>query len=143
MLGGGVDWGWSVWVTGRLWRSVVGCSVIAVVSCVHSGRLPVRLRGTVWSTGARKSASTRSCPPGRLRGKHHRTHQPRAPSIRSLHWNLLSVPCRCGSRLVELVAEMEVDDGGLEQDVLDRNDERLVGMEDVGCVLLGSILLVR
>lgn len=38
--------------------------------------------------------------------------------------------------LVELVSEMEVDYGGLEEDMLDGDDEGLVGVENVGCIFL-------
>lgn len=44
---------------------------------------------------------------------------------------------------VELMAEVEVDDGGLEEDVLDGNDEWLVWVENVGRVFLRPILFVR
>jgi hypothetical protein len=36
--------------------------------------------------------------------------------------------------LVELMAEVEIDDGGLKKYMLDGDDEGLVGMENVRCI---------
>jgi len=46
-------------------------------------------------------------------------------------------------RLVELVTEVEVDNRGLEKYVLNRDDEGLVGVENVRCIFLRPILFVR